>query len=65
MHGSQGTLEYLAIGEAKRRFTVVLIPWPPDDPQYIVRLIGQVVTVSLDTVGLAEELSKLPIDQED
>jgi len=32
-----------------------------DDPEYIVRLIGQVITVSLETVQLVKELSTLPI----
>ena len=32
-----------------------------DDPEYIVRLIGQVVTVSLGTVCLVRELSALPL----
>ena len=30
-----------------------------DDPEYIVRLVGQVVTVSLETVKLVGELEKL------
>lgn len=28
-----------------------------DDPQYIVRLIGQVITVSLETMKIVESLS--------
>jgi len=32
-----------------------------DDPEYIVRLIGQVISVSLETVRLVHELSNLPI----
>jgi predicted helicase len=32
-------------------------PNRPDDPQYIVRLIGQVVTVSLETVKLVQSLN--------
>jgi predicted helicase len=32
-----------------------------DDPEYIVRLIGQVITVSLETVRLVNELSTHPI----
>ncbi len=31
------------------------------DPQYIVRLIGQVITVSLETVQLVRQLNGLPI----
>ena len=34
-----------------------------DDPEYIVRLVGQVVTVSLETVRLVGELSLLGIDE--
>ncbi|HEV2133379.1 MAG TPA: hypothetical protein VGR47_03875 [Terracidiphilus sp.] len=32
-----------------------------DDPEYIVRLIGQVVTVSVETVQLVKELARLSI----
>jgi len=32
-----------------------------DDPEYIVRLIGQVDAVSLETVRLVHELSALPL----
>jgi len=32
-------------------------PNRPDDPQYIVRLIGQVITVSVETVRLVERLA--------
>lgn len=32
-----------------------------DDPEYIVRLIGQVITVSLETVNLVKSLAALPI----
>jgi predicted helicase len=34
-----------------------------DDPEYIVRLVGQVVTVSVETVRLVKELAGLSIDQ--
>jgi predicted helicase len=34
-----------------------------DDPEYIVRLVGQVVTVSAETVRLVGELAGLSIDQ--
>jgi len=30
-----------------------------DDPQYIVKLIGQVITVSLETVDIVENLPSL------
>jgi predicted helicase len=32
-----------------------------DDPQYIVRLIGQVITVSVETVELVQSLSPKPL----
>ena len=34
-----------------------------DDPEYIVRLVGQVVAVSVETVRLVRELAGLSIDQ--
>jgi predicted helicase len=34
-----------------------------DDPEYIVRLVGQVVRVSVETVRLVKELAELSIDQ--
>ena len=34
-------------------------PNRPDDPEYIVRLLGQVVTVSLETVKMVGELPAL------
>ncbi|MDR3772276.1 MAG: hypothetical protein P4L26_02945 [Terracidiphilus sp.] len=45
------------------RSGIVNDPNRPDDPEYIVRLIGQVVTVSLETVKLVTELAALSIDQ--
>ncbi len=36
-------------------------PNRPDDPQYIVRLIGQVITVSLETVQLVRRLNEFSI----
>lgn len=36
-------------------------PNRPDDPQYIVRLVGQVVTVSLETVKLVNSLAALEL----
>jgi predicted helicase len=32
-----------------------------EDPEYIVRLIGQVITVSLETVQLVRRLNEFPI----
>ena len=34
-----------------------------DDPEYIVRLIGQVITVSLETVRLVNELGRLRLSE--
>ena len=31
----------------------------PDDPEYIVRLLGQVITVSLETVNVVKALPSL------
>jgi len=44
-----------------KRSGIVNDPNRADDPEYIVRLIGQVVTVSLETVRLVRELSILPL----
>jgi predicted helicase len=45
------------------RSGIVNDPNREDDPEYIVRLVGQVVTVSLETVRLVRELARLSIDQ--
>ena len=45
------------------RSGIVNDPNREDDPEYIVRLVGQVVTVSLETVRLVRELAGLSIDQ--
>jgi predicted helicase len=37
-------------------------PNRPDDPQYILRLIGQVITVSLETVKIVNSLPALGVD---
>jgi predicted helicase len=44
-----------------KRSSIVNDPNREDDPEYIVRLIGQVVTVSFETVRLVRELSALPL----
>jgi predicted helicase len=46
------------------RSGIVNDPNREDDPEYIVRLVGQVVTVSVETVRLVKELAGLSIDQE-
>ena len=45
------------------RSGIVNDPNREDDPEYIVRLVGQVVTVSVETVRLVKELAKLGIEQ--
>jgi len=44
-----------------KRSGIVNDPNRDEDPEYIVRLIGQVITVSLETVRLVNELSTHPI----
>jgi predicted helicase len=44
-----------------KRSTIVNDPNNPDDPQYIVRLIGQVISVSLATVSVVNQLPPLNI----
>ena len=44
-----------------KRSGIVNDPNRPDDPQYIVKLIGKVIAVSLETVGIVEGLPDLEI----
>jgi predicted helicase len=44
-----------------KRSGILNDPNREDDPEYVVRLIGQVVTVSLGTVRLVRGLSALPL----
>ena len=46
-----------------KRSGIVNDPNRGDDPQYIVRLIGKVISVSLETVGIVEGLPELGIDE--
>jgi predicted helicase len=46
-----------------KRSGIVNDPNREDDPEYIVRLVGQVVKVSLETVRLVKELARLSIEQ--
>ena len=46
-----------------KRSGIVNDPNRDDDPEYIVRLIGQVVAVSIETVRLTRALAALSIDQ--
>lgn len=43
------------------RSGIVNDPNREDDPEYIARLVGQVISVSLETVRLVRELSTYPI----
>lgn len=43
------------------RSGIVNDPNREDDPEYIVRLIGQVITVSVETVRLVRELAELQL----
>ena len=45
-----------------KRSGIVNDPNREDDPEYIVRLVGQVVTVSVETVRLVGELAGLGIE---
>lgn len=47
-----------------KRSGIVSDPNNPDDEEYIVRLVGRVVTVSVETVKLVEELAR-EVRQED
>ena len=44
-----------------KRSGIVNDPNRADDPQYIVKLIGKVITVSLETVGIVERLPDLKL----
>ena len=47
-----------------KRSGIVIDPNRADDPEYTVRLIGQVITVSLETMKLVNALPPLVIDTE-
>lgn len=47
-----------------KRSGIVNDPNRPDDPQYIVRLIGKVISVSLETVKIVEGLPELGVPEE-
>ncbi len=47
-----------------KRSGIVSDPNNPDDEEYIVRLVGKVITVSVETVELVEELARL-VQQEE
>ena len=43
----------------EKRSGIVSDPNREDDPEYIARLVGRVVTVSVETVRLVEELAQV------
>ena len=47
--------------KTNKRSGIVNDPNRADDPQYIVKLVGKVITVSLEAVGIVERLSRLEI----
>ena len=47
-----------------KRSGIVNDPNREDDPEYILRLIGQVVTVSLETVRIVKALPPLGVETE-
>jgi predicted helicase len=64
--GNRSALEWMTDQyrvSTDQRSGIVNDPNREDDPEYIVRLIGQVVTVSIETVRLVKELGALSIDQ--
>ena len=44
-----------------KRSGIVNDPNDAEDPEYILRLIGQIITVSLETVNIVEGLRSLDI----
>ena len=47
-----------------KRSGIVNDPNRADDPQYILRLLGQVISVSLETVKIVEGLPRLGVEEE-
>ena len=46
-----------------KRSGIVNDPNRPDDPQYILRLLGKVISVSLETVKIVEGLAGLGVEE--
>ncbi|MGA7860205.1 MAG: type ISP restriction/modification enzyme [Terracidiphilus sp.] len=64
--GNRGALEWVVDQyrvSTDARSGIVNDPNREDDPEYIVRLVGQVVTVSVETVRLVKELAVSSIDE--
>ena len=66
--GNRSALEWIIdqyrVKEDKRS-GIISDPNREDDPQYIVKLIGKVITVSLETVEIVEGLPKLGIPEKE
>jgi predicted helicase len=64
--GNRSALEWVVdqyLVSTDTRSGIVNDPNREDDPEYIVRLVGQVVKVSVETVRLVKELARLSIEQ--
>ncbi len=62
--GNRSALEWVInqyCVKTDKRSGIVNDPNRADDPQYIVKLIGKVITVSLETVGIVEGLPELGV----
>ena len=65
--GNRSALEWLIDQyrvKTDKRSGIVNDPNRTDDPQYIVRLIGKVISVSLETVKIVEALPELGVEEE-
>ena len=67
--GNRSALEWIIdqyrVKEDKRSGIINNDPNREDDPQYIVKLIGKVITVSLETMEIVEGLPKLGIPEKE
>ena len=62
--GNRSTLEWIIEQyriKTARRGGIVNEPNRPDDPQYILRLIGKVITICLETVKIVEALAGVEV----
>ena len=65
--GNRSALEWIMDQyrvKTDKRSGIVNDPNREDDPQYIVRLIGKVISVSLETVNIVERLPELGVPEE-
>ncbi|MDD9974059.1 MAG: N-6 DNA methylase [Candidatus Poribacteria bacterium] len=65
--GTRSALEWVVDQyrvKTDKRSGIVNDPNPADDPQYIVKLIGKVITVSLKTVDIIDGLSALELSSQ-